>query len=209
MRHRISPAPVRHTDTSWQQFLRTQATSMLAVDFFPRRLRDNPAAALRPVRTRGRRPLPARAGRDRTSERVVDDAAGPQSPRGPRRPCRQVPVPRPRPGRSVHGFLRRGHGGRGHRSTQDRATVSTGKLLRRTFVLTVRTEVTDRMLIFGERHLRHVLAEYAAYYNGRRPHRAMQLRPPRPTWPVPEPVDGRIRRRPILGGLIYEYETAA
>ena len=33
------------------------------------------------------------------------------------------------------------------------------------FVLTVRTEVTDRMLIFGERHLRRVLAVYAAHYN--------------------------------------------
>jgi hypothetical protein len=47
-------------------------------------------------------------------------------------------------------------------------------------VLTVRTEVTDRMLIFGERHLRRVLALYAAHYNARRPHRALQLRPPRP-----------------------------
>jgi transposase InsO family protein len=43
------------------------------------------------------------------------------------------------------------------------------------FVLTVRTEVTDRMLIFGEQHLRRVLATYAAHYNTRRPHRALQL----------------------------------
>jgi putative transposase len=76
-------------------------------------------------------------------------------------------------------------------------------------VLTIRAEVTDRMLIFGERHLRQVLAVYAAHYNARRPHRALRLRPPRPTSSVPEPVDGRIRRRPILGGLINEYETAA
>jgi putative transposase len=76
-------------------------------------------------------------------------------------------------------------------------------------VLTIRIEVTDRMLIFGERLLRRVLALYAAHYNTRRPHRAPQLRPPRPTSPVPEPVDGRIRRRPILGGLLNEYGTAA
>jgi putative transposase len=48
------------------------------------------------------------------------------------------------------------------------------------FVLTARTEITDRMLIFGERHLRTVLAEYETHYNGRRPHRSRQLRPPRP-----------------------------
>ena len=48
------------------------------------------------------------------------------------------------------------------------------------FVLTVRTEVTDRMLIFGQRHLRRALAVYAAHYNAKRPHRALRLHPPRP-----------------------------
>ena len=76
-------------------------------------------------------------------------------------------------------------------------------------VLTVRTELTDRMLIFGERHLRRVLAAYAAHYNRQRPHRALQLRPPRPGPPVPQPAHGRIRRRPVLGGLLNEYEPAA
>ena len=76
------------------------------------------------------------------------------------------------------------------------------------FVLTVRTEVTDRMLIFGERHLRRVLARYAVHYNAMRPHRALKLRPPRANASVPEPIRGRIRRRPILGGLINEYEAA-
>jgi putative transposase len=75
--------------------------------------------------------------------------------------------------------------------------------------LTVRTEVIDRMLIFGERHLRQALAVYAARYNGWRPHRALRLRAPRPTSPVPEPIHGRARRRPILGGLLNEYDAAA
>jgi len=75
-------------------------------------------------------------------------------------------------------------------------------------VLTVRTELTDRMLIFGERHLRRVLAAYATHYNTRRPYRALRLRPPRPQVPVPEPACGRIRRRPVLGGLINEYEPS-
>src|SRR6476620_10208688 len=63
------------------------------------------------------------------------------------------------------------------------------------FVLTARTEVTDRMLIFGERHLRTILAQYAAHYNGRRPHRGRQLRPPRPDHPVADLSRKRIRRR--------------
>ncbi len=77
------------------------------------------------------------------------------------------------------------------------------------FVLTARTELTDRMLVFGERHLRTVLAQYEVHYNGRRPHRSRHLRPPRPDHPVVGLSRKRIQRRPVLGGLINEYERAA
>jgi putative transposase len=77
------------------------------------------------------------------------------------------------------------------------------------FVLTARTELTDRMLIFGERQLRRMLAEYARHYNGHRPHRARQLRPPRPKHPIPAVPAQRVTRRAVLGGLLNEYEPAA
>jgi putative transposase len=76
-------------------------------------------------------------------------------------------------------------------------------------VPTVRAEVTDRMLIFSERHLRTVLAGYETHYNGRRPHRSRQLHPPRPDHPVADLTLERVQRRPVLGGLINEYERAA
>jgi transposase InsO family protein len=47
------------------------------------------------------------------------------------------------------------------------------------FVLTARTEVTDRMLIFGERHLGKVLAEYAALQRATSP-----SQPPAPPAPA-------------------------
>ncbi|MGW4116723.1 integrase core domain-containing protein [Actinosynnema sp. NPDC004786] len=77
------------------------------------------------------------------------------------------------------------------------------------FVGTVRREVTDRLLILNERHLRSVLQRYAAHYNHRRPHQALQLAPPRPDRPITEPSCTSIRRRPVLGGLINDYESAA
>ena len=77
------------------------------------------------------------------------------------------------------------------------------------FVLTARTEVTDQMLIFGQRHLHAVLTQYETHYNGRRPHRSRQLHPPRPDHPAADLTQERIRRRAVLGGLINEYEPAA
>jgi hypothetical protein len=62
-------------------------------------------------------------------------------------------------------------------------------------VLTAR--VTDPMLIFGQRHLRPVLAQYEAHCNRRRPHRGRHFRPPRPGHLVADLCQQRIKRRPV------------
>jgi hypothetical protein len=72
-------------------------------------------------------------------------------------------------------------------------------------VRTVRTECLDWMLVLGRRHVEQVLRTYAAHYNGRRPHRGLDLNTPYPRPdPAPLPAKGaRVRARNILGGLIY------
>jgi putative transposase len=86
-------------------------------------------------------------------------------------------------------------------------------LMAERLVLTARTEVTDRMLIAGPRHLRAVLEDYSAHYNRHRPHWARNLRPPDcddiTMATTTDLTTARIRRRKVLGGLIHEYERAA
>ncbi|MEY9862929.1 putative transposase [Catenulispora sp. GAS73] len=81
------------------------------------------------------------------------------------------------------------------------------------FVGTMRRECTDRMLITDERHLRIVLDQYVAHYNAGLSHQGdgMSLRASDDDSNViPFPVQtDRIRRKRVLGGLINEYETAA
>ena len=208
-RHRIPPAPVRHTDTSWRQFLRTQATSMLAVDFF----HVDCAVTLRRLYV-----LFALEVGDRFLH-VLGVTAHPDGPWTTQQARNLVMDLGDHAARFR--FLVRDRAGQ-FTASFDAVMADAGievvkipprcpraNCFAERLVLTVRTEVTDRMLIFSKRHLHSVLARYAVHYNRKRPLRSLKLRPPRPDPPVSEPIRGRIRRRSILGGLINEYEAAA
>jgi len=208
-RHRIPPVPLRDTDTSWREFLRRQAASMLAVDFFhvdcAVTLRRFYVLFVLEVGDRYLHVLGVTAHPDgqwttQQARNLVMDLGD--------HVARFRFLVRDRAGQFTAAFD----------AVLAEAGIEVVKIPPRCprancfaerFVLTVRSEVTDRMLIFGERHLRRVLAQYSLHYNRQRPHRALQLRPPRPDSAAFEPVRGGIRRRPVLGGLINHYEAAA
>lgn len=80
------------------------------------------------------------------------------------------------------------------------------------WVRTVRAECTDRMLLLGQRHCEYVLEEreeYVEHYNTYRAHRALTLRAPADAPNVIPFPAARVTRRPVLGGLINEYDAAA
>jgi putative transposase len=79
---------------------------------------------------------------------------------------------------------------------------------------TLRRELLDRTLILSEAHLRAVLLEYEVHYNTARPHQGIAQRVPDAGRAAPRPAMtdldiGRIRRKPVLNGLINEYTHAA
>jgi transposase InsO family protein len=66
----------------------------------------------------------------------------------------------------------------------------------------IRRECLDYVVVFGERHLRHVLKSYMNYYNETRTHLSLDK-----DAPLSRTVEraGRILCRPILGGLHHKY----
>jgi putative transposase len=207
-RLRIPPAPVRDTDTTWRQFLRTQASTMLACDFF----HVDCAVTLqriyvlfvlelasRSVYLLGMTTNPDGRWTTQQARNLVMDL-------GDRVTQFRVLI-RDRAGQFTASFdavL----ADVGIRVVRIPPRCPRANCFAERFVRTVRAELTNRILIFNQRHLRLVLAEYVRHYNGRRPHRGRDLRPPRPTHPVADLSHERITRRPVLGGLINEYERA-
>jgi len=80
------------------------------------------------------------------------------------------------------------------------------------FIRTARSECLDWLLILSARHLERTLTVFIDHYNGWRPHRSLDLAPPNgrtspTTWTGTQPIT--LKRRDRLGGLLHEYERAA
>ncbi len=77
---------------------------------------------------------------------------------------------------------------------------------------TLRRELSGRLLIINEQHLRRVLTEYLRHYNSVRPHRTLGQMPPAHAHARPPQIDlaeHRVRRKQVLGGLTHEYQIVA
>ena len=77
------------------------------------------------------------------------------------------------------------------------------------WISSARREGLDWLLIVNQRHLEAVLAEYVEHYNGFRPHRSLELRPPRAHTVVPFTTGGLVVRCTRVHGLINEYSRLA
>src|SRR4029077_4167616 len=161
-RHRIPPAPLRHTDTSWRQFLGTQASSMLAVDFF----HVDCALTLRRLYVL----FALEVG-----ERYLHVLGVTTHPDGPwtTQQARNLVMDLGEQAARFR-FLIRDRAGQ-FTAAFDTVLADAGidvvkipprcpqaNCFAERFVLTVRTELTDRMLIFSEQPLRRVLAVRSA-----------------------------------------------
>src|SRR5689334_2798796 len=171
---KIPPAPQRHTDTTWRQFLHAQAATMLATDFFHVDCATLQRLYCLFVMEIGSRYV-----------HILGVTANPDGPWTTQQ-IRNLLMDLGDRATDFR-FLVRDRAGQ-FTATFDTVLAEAGieavkipprcpraNAYAERFVLTARTEVTDLMLIFGQRHLRTILDQYAAHYNGRRPHRSCQL----------------------------------
>jgi hypothetical protein len=66
----------------------------------------------------------------------------------------------------------------------------------------------DRLIVFGEDHLKRVLKSYFEYYNQYRTHLALEMDSPAGR-PIQPPEHGKVVSIPQVGGLHHRYERQA
>src|SRR5258708_5955642 len=212
-RLRIRPAPQRSRST-WRQFLRTQAFTMLACDFF----HVDCAVTLRrvyvffviEVGTRHVHVLGVTAHPD--GAWTVQQARNLLIDLGERATRFRFLI-RDRAGQFTEAFDAVLSGAGMEVAKIPPRSPRANSIMER-WVQTCQHELLNRTLIWNQSHLLHALREFEQFYNGHRPHQGIANARPLQPLPVPLVVPDQIaildiRRRDRLGGVLHEYHHAA
>ncbi len=202
---RLGPAP-RRSGPSWRQFLRQQAASMLACDFFTvETISLRRFYVLFFIELESRRVHLAGCTTNPTGDWVTQQARN-LSFTGVFERMRFLVHDRDAKFSGAFDGVFRSEG---IEVIQTPIRAPQANAYAERFIRTVRAECLDWLLIVGRRHLETVLRIYTAHYNRERPHRGLALLPPDPTSADPQPSGREIKRRDRLGGLIHEYHRTA
>jgi putative transposase len=208
----LDPSPIREGPT-WREFVRAQASSILATDFFTvdtvllRRL-----YVLFFIEIDTRRFHLAGVTAHPTGAWVTQQARN-LSIRAPKRLAGRRFLIRDRDTKFTRAFDD-AFRAEGITSIQTPVRAPQANAYAERWIGTLRRECLDWILVFGRRHLEAVLRTYATHYNAHRPHRSLELRPPDAASRTPSlhalPDQRRkFHRHDHLGGLIHEYSLAA
>jgi putative transposase len=206
-RHGIAPAPERKTTTTWKEFIRTHMAVLVATDFFTAEVWTLGGLVTyyvlffirlgtREVHVAGMTPHPNEAWMVQVARNLTMEAWGFLSPG-------QYLI-HDRDGKYCLAF----------QQLIDAAGVKRVPLPPRSpnlnayaerWVRSVKEEALSRLILFGERALRHALTEYVAHYHHERNHQGKGNVLLFPTSRADERCVGLIHCRERLGGLLKDY----
>jgi putative transposase len=204
----IDPAP-RRSGPAWPQFLRSQAETILACDFFTADLLDGTQAhALAVIEHATRRIRILGVTLHPTGEWTAQQARNFLMDLGDE--AHRVKFMIRDRGSNFTAAFDAILADAGIRTVLCNVRTPRMNAIAERWIGGCRRELLDRTLIWNQSHLRRILRQYQTHHNQHRSHRSLDAAAP--LKPLPEPVDleqYRIRRQTRVGGLINEYRLVA